>query len=136
MSTFEGVGDIAAISGLAAKVHTAYKGAPDDHIHISDEVEVLQLIINKAAQHLEKTALDKNSQQEGQKVLKGCKNILEDLNSFIEKYNSLSFGDSSQGFRRVKLGTDDIATLRARLISNTGLLSGFVQRSDIPTIYY
>ena len=129
-----GVGDIIAISQLAVKVYTAYKDAPDDYRNISDEVESLQIIINKAARHFESTTLDDNSRQEGQKVLKGCQNVLEDLNSLIEKYNSLPSSNTSQVFKRVKLGTEDIANLRVRLISNTGLLNSFIQRFDIPTI--
>ena len=131
------MGDIIAISGLAVKVYTAYKDAPDDYRHISDEVKSLQIIINKAARHFERTTLDDNTRQEGQDVLKGCQNVLEDLNSLIEKYNSLastSANTSLQVLKRVKLGTEDIATLRVRLISNTGLLNGFIQRFDIPTI--
>ena len=130
-----GVGDIIAISGLAVKVYAAYKDAPDDYRHISDEVKSLEIIINKAARHFEKNTLSSNSQQEGQEVLKGCQNVLEDLNTLIEKYHSLSSANTSQVLKRVKLGTEDIATLRARLISNTGLLNGFIQRFNIlPTI--
>ena len=136
MSFGYGVGDIMAISGLALKVCTAYKDAPGDYRNISDEVESLHIIINKAAQHFEGPALSDNSRQEGQKVLKGCQNVLEDLDALIEKYNSL--GPTSPGtgqvLQRLKLsarlvlGTEDIATLRARLTSNTTLLNGFIQR--------
>ena len=134
MSLGYGVGDIIAISGLALKVYAAYKDAPDDYRHILDEVESLQIIINKAARHFESPTLNDNTRQEGQKVLKGCQNVLEDLNSLIEKYNSLASASTSQVIKRVKLGTEDIATLRARLTSNTGLLTSFIQRFDIPTI--
>ena len=138
MSFGWGVGDIVAISGLAVQVYTAYKDAPDDYRNISDEVESLQILIDKAARHFESSTLDSNSRQEGQKVLKGCRNVLEDLNSLIEKYNSLASSRTSQVLRRIKLGTEDIATLRSRLISNTGLLNGFIQRSvpsSIPIQY-
>ena len=130
MSTFYGwgVGDIIAISRLAVKVYTAYKDAPDDYRHISDEVESLQIIIKKAARHFEGTTIDNNSRPEGQKVLKGCQNVLEDLNSLIEEYHCLASANTSQIIMRVKLRTEDIPTLRARLISNTGLLNGFIQR--------
>ena len=120
------MGDIIAISKLAVKVYTAFKDAPDDYRHISNEVESLEIIINKAALHFSGSALDNNTRQEGQTVLKGCQDVLEDLNSLVEKYNSLS---SSNLLQRVKLGTEDITTLRIRLISNTGLLNGFIQRS-------
>ena len=126
-----GVGDIIAIPQLALKVHSAYQDAPDNYRHISEEVDSLQIIINKAVKHFEGTTLSDIDRQEGQKVLKGCQSVLEDLNSLIEEYNSLS---SVQVFKKVKLGGEDFITLRLRLISNTGLLNSFIQRFDIPTI--
>ena len=135
-----GVGDIATITTLAVKVYTAYKDAPDSYKHISQEVKSLQILINKAVPHVEKTTLSDNCRQEGQEALKGCQSILEDLHSLIEKYKDLTATNRSQVFQKVKLGTEDIATLRSRLISNTGLLNGFIQRSNIPSltinIYY
>lgn len=129
-----GISDIMAISSLALDVYTAYKNAPDDYKHISDEVRSLQIIINKAARHLESTALSKNNWLEGQEVLRGCQNVLEDLDSLIEKYDGLGSANARQVLKRVKLGGEDIATLRARLTSNTTLLSSFIQRFDISTI--
>ena len=137
MSFGYGVGDIMAISGLAFKVYTACKDAPDEYRNISDEVKSLHIIINKAAQHFESTTLSTSSRQEGQEVLKGCQNVLEDLDCLIGKYNSLASASSSQVVQRVRLGAglalgiEDIATLRARLTSNTTLLNGFIQRFDI-----
>ena len=132
------MGDIITISGLAAQVYAAFKDAPDEYRHILDEVESLQIIINKAARHFTSTSstLSYNNQREGQTMLKGCQNVLEDLNSLIEKYNSVTSPNTSasQVLKRVKLGTEDIATLRARLISNTSLLNGFIQRLDTPAI--
>ena len=135
MSIFEwGVSDILAISGLAVKVYTAYGDAPEDYKHISDEVKSLQLKIDKAARHFESNTLSNNNRQEGQEVLKGCESVLKDLNSLIEKYNSLSSNNTSPALQTVKVGVEDVATLRARLISNTALLSSFIQRFDILTI--
>ena len=133
MSFGYGVGDIMAISGLAIKVYTAYKDAPDDYRNIADEVRSLHIIINEAARHFESTALSKEKQQGGKEVLEGCQNVLQDLDTLIEKYNTLApaNANTSQVFRRIKLGTEDIATLRVRLISNTTLLNSFIQRLDI-----
>ena len=117
------MGDIMAISGLAVKVYTAYKDAPDDYRTISDEVVSLHIIINKAARHF--TTLSHDKQQEGQKILKGCENVLKELDSLIVKYDGL---DSANIFQRVKFGGKDIATLRERLVLNTGLLNSFIQR--------
>ena len=139
-----GVGDIMAISGLALKVCTAYKDAPSDYRDISDEVESLDIILNKAAHHFESATLSDSSRQEGQKVLRGCQNVLKDLDALIEKYDSLASKSTntstSQALQRFKLsaslviGTEDISTLRARLTSNTTLLNGFIQRFGMPTV--
>ena len=122
------MGDIAAISTLAVKVITAYKNAPDSYRHISEEVRSLQILINKAAKYIGGTPLSNDDQQEGLEVLKGCQSILEDLDSLIRKYNSLASATTGQVFKKIKLGAEDIATLRSRLISNTVLLNGFIQR--------
>ena len=123
-----GVGDIIAMSRLAVKVYTAYRDAPDDYKHISDEVKSLQILIDKAAPYFKSTSLNNNSRQEARQALKGCKDVLEGLNSLIEKYNSSSSSRTSQVLKRIRLGTEDIASLRVRLISNTALLNAFIQR--------
>ena len=129
------VGDIIAISQLAVKVHAAYKNAPNHYKHISEEVRSLQIRINRAVQLFKSTSLSDSDREEGLEVLKGCQSILEDLNSLIEKYNSIASSSKHQVFKKVKLGSEDIATLRARLISNTGLLNGFIQRFITPHNY-
>ena len=130
-----GGGDIIAISQLAVKVYTAYKDAPINYKNISEEVKSLQMMVMKAGQHLKSTTLSDNNRQLGQEVLRSCQSVLEDLNSLIKEYNSVS-ANTHQVFKRVRLGAEDITTLRARLISNTGLLNGFIQRFDSPTIRY
>ena len=135
MSFGYGVGDIMAVSRLALKVYTAYKNAPDDCRNIADEVKSLHIIIGEAAQHFESTTLSNKKQQRGKEVLEGCQNVLKDLDALIEKYNALASADRSQVFQRIKLGKEDIVTLRARLTSNTILLNSFIQRLDIAILF-
>ena len=125
-----GVGDIATISTLVAKVYGAYKDAPDNYRHILEELRSLQILINKAVRHVESSNLNSDDWKEGQEVLKGCQSVLEDLDSLIEKYNSLAPSSPGQVVKKVQFGAEDIATLRSRLISNTVLLNGFIQRFD------
>ena len=122
------MGDIITLSGLAVQVYTAYKDAPDEYKHISNEVKSLQILIDKAVPYCKSTSLDNNSRQEGQQALKGCNDVLEGLNSLIKKYNSSGSSRTSQVLKRIRLGTEDIASLRVRLISNTTLLNAFIQR--------
>lgn len=131
-----GVGDIIAISRLAIKVHAFYKDAPRSYQNISEEVKSLEIIINKAGQYFESTTLSDIARLEGQEVLKGCESVLLDLASLIEKYNSLASSKKRQVFKKVKLGAEDITTLRARLSSNMNLLNAFIQRFDIPIILF
>ena len=130
MSFGTGVGDILAISRLAAKVYTAYKDAPNDYKNIAEEVKSLEGIINRAALHLKSAMLSENDWQDGQKALNSCQSVLEDLNSLIEKYKSLAFTNRKLVLKRVKLGTEDITTLRARLTSSATILGIFIQRFD------
>lgn len=134
MSFGWGVGDILTISQLAITVYSAYKDAPKDYKNIAEEVKSLQIIINKAAQHFKSPTLSDSDRQEGKEVLKGCQSVLEDLNSLIKDYNSVASGKTGQVFKRVMLGMEDVATLRVRLVSNTGLLSSFIRRYDILTV--
>ena len=68
-------------------------------------------------------------------MLKGCQRILEDLDSLIEKFNNLASTNRCLVFQEVRIGTEDITALGSRLVSNTGSLNGFIQRSNIPTYY-
>lgn len=129
-----GVGDILTISELAVRVYTAYKDAPDTYRHISEEVEALQVLIGGVEEHLKNITISSDDYQKGQKVLKSCQSVLEDLASLIEKYKSLASTNERVVFKKIKLGSEDVATLRARLISNTGILNGFIQRFDISAI--
>lgn len=130
------VGDVLATSALAVKVYRAYKDAPDVYRHISEEVEALQRLIDEAAQHMTSTTIRSDVLSDGQKILKSCGSVLEDLNSLVEKYNSLSSTNRELDLHRVKLRSEDIATLRSRLISNTTLLSSFIHRFAIQLSYF
>ena len=128
------VHDIIAIAGLAIRVSIAYKdapGAPGYYRHISEEVAALKLLVEKVAPHFKSTPMSMEDYQYGEKVLKDCQSVLEDLNSFIEKYRRLAVINRRLVLNRVKLGKEDITLLHVQLISNTVLLNGFVRRCVI-----
>ena len=123
------VRDIIAISGLVIRVHLAYKDVLwGDFGYILEDIAALQVLIDKVAQHFKSTTTSNGDHHDGQRILKGCQSVLEDLNAFIEKYRRLASVNKSLVINRVKLGKNDITVLHARLISNTGLLTGFVRR--------
>ena len=121
------VRDIIAISGLAIRVYISYKDS-SDYSFILEDIAALQVLIDKVAQHFKSTNISDDYCHEGQTVLKGCHSVLEDLNAFIEKYRRLASLNKRLVFNQVKLGKYNITTLHECLISNTGLLTGFIQR--------
>ena len=127
-------GNLIAISSLAIKVYTAYKDAPDGHRQISEEVAVLQILIHKVAQHFKGTTLSSGDHHDGQKILKGCHNVLENLHSLIKKHRRLASSNKRLVLTGVSLGKEDITALQERLITNTILLNGFVRRFVAPVI--
>ena len=128
MSFGPSLGDILTISILAAEVYNAYKDAPKEYKQVKEDIDSLRITINKAEQFFKRTPLDDDDKPEGRKILKGCQSVLEDLNSLMKKYKTLD------RWKRVKLGTEGIAELRARLVLHFGLLTAFMQRFDISMI--
>ena len=128
------VHDIIAIVGLAIRVSIVYKDAPVNYRHISEEVTALKLLIDKVAPHFKGTTISQEDYHYGEKVLRDCQSVLEDLNSFVEKYKRLASINGRLIFEGVKLDKDDISSLQVRLISNTVLLTGFTRRCVVRSL--
>ena len=122
------VHDIIAITGLAVRVSIAYKDASDDYRHISEEVAALKLLIDRVAPHFKSNTISREDYHYGEKVLKGCQSVLEDLNSFVGKYQRLASMNRRLVLNRVKLGKEDITALQGQLVSIMVLLKGLVRR--------
>ena len=122
------VRDLIVISGLAVRASIAYKDALHDCRHISEDVAVLKCLIDRVSPHFKSTTISREDKHYGEKALKSCQSVLEDLMALIEKYQRLACINKRIVLNGVKLGQEDITTLQARLISNTGLLRGLVRR--------
>ena len=62
-------------------------------------------------------------------VKDGCDKVLVDLQSLVDKYESLGT-QSKRTWDRMKWGNEDIAEIRARLISSTTMLNAFISTSE------
>ena len=126
------VGDVLAVSKLAWDVYTAYKDAPEDFRNISDEIKSLHIIVDRNKDRFQDKTLNSNEQVQLREILQGCTNVLGDLDILHTKYMSLgsaqSSSSSSQAIDRIKWSQENIAELRARLMSNTTLLNAFLAR--------
>ena len=121
------VHDIIVVFGLAIRTSIAYKDAPHDYRHISEDVAVLKLLIDRVSSYVKRNTISSNDCHHVQEVLKGCQGVLEDLMALIEKYKRLACINKKIVLNGVKVGKDNITTLQVRLMSYTGLLNGFVR---------
>jgi hypothetical protein len=121
-----GVGDFITITALAWNVYKSCKGAPESFGDISSEVLSLHAVLKEAEETVFAQPLSPTKQKRLKAVGDGCYRVLEDLEDLCKKYQSLG----TQGRRvwdRMRWGTEDIAELRARLTSNTGLLTAWIR---------
>jgi len=130
MSYGYGVGDFIAVSKLAWNVYTAYQDAPEDFRNISDEIKSLHIIVDRHKDNFQNKALSSDDKTQLREILKGCTNVLWDLEKLHTKYMRLGSarGSSSQVMDRIKWAQENIAEFRARLTSNTTLLNTFIAR--------
>ena len=134
MSFGFGVSDFLTVSQLALRVYTVYKGAPDNHRNISDEINSLHNVVNIAQGLLEGSNLDPESEKRLKEILQGCHNVLKDLDELLVKYGVMASNTSQNSLAmgrvvdRVKWGQENIIELRARLTPNTTLLNTFISR--------
>jgi hypothetical protein len=126
MSFGYGVGDFITITALAWNVYKSCKGAPESFGNISLEVLSLHAVLKEAEETVFAQPLSQTKRECLKAVRDGCYHVLTDLDDLSKKYQSLGM----QGRRvwdRMRWGTEDITELRARLTSNTGLLTAWIR---------
>jgi hypothetical protein len=126
MSFGYSVGDFIAVGTFAWKVYKSCKEAPESFGTISQEVLSLHAVLKEAEETVFTQSLPLDKQERLKAVGVGCYRVLEDLDNLVKKYQSLG----TQGKRtwdRMKWGTEDVAELRARLTSTTGLLTAWIR---------
>ena len=120
------VGDFVVIGQLAWRIYKVCKDAPESFKNIAQEVLSLHAVLKE----LEETYSDANFSAAQQSRLRivgdGCRAVLEDLQGLVDRYNSLGTS-TKRTWDRLAWGSEDIAELRSRLISNTGLLTTFIK---------
>lgn len=120
------VGDVAALGQIAWKIYKACKGAPESFKNVSQEVLSLHAVLKELEETYSGATLSAARQSRLKIVGDGCRAVLEDLQCVLDKYNSLGT-KTKRTWARLGWGSKDIAELRARLISNTVLLTTFVK---------
>ncbi|KAG4440044.1 hypothetical protein IFR05_004494 [Cadophora sp. M221] len=130
MSFGFGVGDFIAVGKLAWSVYKSCKDAPESFSNISTEVLSLHAVLKEVEEALADEPLTESKQRSLATVGNGCHGVLSDLQALVVKYESLG-SQSRRTWDRMRWGSNDIAELRARLTSNTMLLTAFLVTSQV-----
>src|SRR3954454_1633463 len=118
MSFGYSVGDIILLGQLAWKAYKTCKDAPESFKNISDEVLSLHALLKEIEENLSAETLSSMRQARLKTIGDGCRNVLEELQSLVDRYESLGT-QSKRTWDRMKWGCNDIAELRSRLTSST-----------------
>lgn len=120
------VGDFLALGQLAWKIYKTCKDAPQGFKNVSQEVLSLHAVLKEVEEMYSDTTMSAAQQSRLRIVGDGCCGVLEDLQGILDRYNRLGT-KTKRTWDRLAWGTEDIAELRSRLISNTVLLTTFVK---------
>ncbi|KAI4216851.1 MAG: hypothetical protein LQ351_000800 [Letrouitia transgressa] len=100
------------------------KDAPEKFKTISMEVSSLGCVLEEAADTQLSQPLPPRRQARLQTILDGCISVLADLQYIVQRYHSLGT-DEKSSWDRLRLGGEDIAEIRSRLVVNVMLLTSF-----------
>ena len=113
------MGDFLALGQLAWKIYKTCKDAPQGFKNISQEVLSLHAVLKEVEELYSDTTMSAAQQSRLRIVGDGCRGVIEDLQGILDTYK--------RTWDRLAWGSEDIAELRSRLISNTVLLTTFVK---------
>ena len=126
MSFGYAVGDVIVIGKLAWTVYKSCIDAPASFGNIAQEVIALEVVIRQFGEAFEGQVLSELEQKRLEVIGKGCQDVLKDLQNLTQKYQGLG-SNAKLSFDRFKWAAAPVNELRTRLISNTTILSAFVQ---------
>lgn len=126
MSFAFSVSGFVALGQLAWTIYKACRDAPGSFKNISQEVLSFHIVLKELGEAYSDVTLSAAKQSRLESVGDGCRTVLKDLQRRLDKYNSLGT-QSKRTWDRIGWGSDDIAELRFRLISNTSLLTAFLK---------
>jgi hypothetical protein len=125
MSFGYGVGDVIAVTTLAWNIYKMCKESPGVYKTISSETLSLHVVLRETDELIvEETARDAEAATRLNQISMGCKEVLDDLQGLLDKYNSLGT-QAQRTWDRMEFGMEDIATIRSRLISHAGMLTAY-----------
>ena len=120
-----GVGDFISVGKLACDAWNLWKlcsAAPTSFGNVSDEVLALHVVLKQIEEN--SSSLTPTEKEQLDIVSTGCVRTLRDLQALVKRYESLGT-KTRRTWDRLNWCGENISELRARLVSNTVLLTAF-----------
>jgi hypothetical protein len=125
MSFGYGVSDVITVATLAWNVYKMCKDSPGVYKTVSSDALSLHVVLRETDELIaEESARDAEAATRLNQISMGCKEVLDDLQGLLDKYNSLGT-QAQRTWDRMEFGMEDIATIRSRLIAQAGMLTAF-----------
>ncbi|MCJ1263487.1 hypothetical protein MMC22_003357 [Lobaria immixta] len=131
MSFGFGVGDILAVSKLARTTWKRFQDSSDQFKALRTEAANLCLVLDDVAQTAPGRELSEKEARTLSSLIQGCRDILADMDTMLQKYENLGTRSSSSGARtrkawkKITWDLEEVNELRSRVISNTVSLDAF-----------
>ncbi|KAH0553008.1 hypothetical protein GP486_006796 [Trichoglossum hirsutum] len=121
--------NVVLLEHLAWETYWSYKNAPESFKSISGEILSLHNLLKENEEILFPQHLSLKRRAHLKTIIDGCRDILKELQGFIDRYKSQGTRDK-RTWDRMKWGSVDTAELRTRLTSNTHLLAAFINTTQ------
>ena len=126
MSLGYGATDVLAVGKLAYTVYKCCKDAPGSFHNVSAEVASMHAVLMEVEENVRARPLPPERQTRLKPPVEGCREVLEELQGLVKKYQSLGT-QSKRTWDRLGFGSKNIDSLRLRLLSSIVLLNTFLR---------
>ncbi|KFX88524.1 hypothetical protein V490_07578 [Pseudogymnoascus sp. VKM F-3557] len=135
------VGDIIAVTNLANKIRQRFVNSPEQFKAIATEVRSLSIVLQDADVFLPENELTSQQKTDLDGIVQGCRDLLEELQIALDKYQELDSGAKASSGRPRKMwkkltwDQKEIEGFRGRISSNIMLLNTFLDRISSQAIF-
>jgi hypothetical protein len=93
--------------------------------NVLGEAISLHILLKKTDELIvEETPLNAEAAARLNQISMACKEVLDELEDLLDKYNSLGT-QAQRTWDRMEFGSENIATIRSRLMAHAGMLTAF-----------
>ena len=124
------VGDFITVGTLTWNLYKACSTAPESIGSLCGELASLHAVLKQIEEAITRRVVSSSEQERLATVVKGCSDVLQDLQTLVAKYSGPGGGSQRLWKNRLKWGFENIDPIRNRLISNTVLLTAFWTTSE------